>query len=159
MFSREAGLILVALCAGTATAHAASGSISDPKGDYPDIVKLAYDNARSKVVMTTTYAGDGQNGRAQNESFYMRWGSSKPKYYQVFLSPQIGMEELRYSGSAGEVSCRGLVVKHPTRRSTKVTVPRSCLDKAPNKLRFQAIATEGLASEDETKISKRTARG
>jgi hypothetical protein len=157
MYGKQAVLVLSLLCAGTATAHAASGSISDPKGDYPDIVKFAYSNAKSKVVMTATYAGDGVDGRAQNESFYMRWGSNKS--YQVFLSPQIGAKELRWSGATKPVACKRLTVKHPTSRSTKVTVPRSCLGKAPGKLRFQGIATEGTSSMDKTRISKPVKRG
>jgi hypothetical protein len=159
MFRREAGFIVLALFTATGIAHAASGSLTDKKGDYPDIVKLAYDNAQSKVVMTATYAGDGQNGRAQNESFYMRWGSSGQKYYQVFLSVPGNVKELRFSGSAKNVSCKGMVIKRPTARSTKVILPRSCISKAPDKLRFQAIATEGLYSKDETKTSAAIARG
>jgi hypothetical protein len=159
MLRKEATLVLAAFLASSATAYAASGALTDPKGDYPDIVKLAYDNGDSKVVMTATYAGDGMNGRAQNESLYMRWGSSAQKYYQVFLSAPDSTKELRYSGSSRKVACRGLRVKHPTARSTKVIVPRSCIGKAPDKLRFQAIATEGLFSKDETKVSKAVARG
>lgn len=155
MYEKQVALILSVLSVGTGTANAASGSISDPKGDYPDIVGFAYDNAESRVVMTATYAGGGFNGRAQNESLYMRWGSGK--YYQVFLST--GMKELRYSGATKPVACKGLTVKHPTSRRTKVSVPRSCLRKAPDKLRFQAIATEGLSSADQTKVSKLIARG
>jgi len=57
------------------------------------------------------------------------------------------------------VVCKGLTVKYPTKLSTKVIVPRSCVKKAPDKLRFQGIATEGLNNRDETKISKAVARG
>lgn len=156
MVRKVAGLALVSLLtAGSAVAHAASGSLTDPKGDHPDIVKLAYVNAQSKVVMTMTYAA----GHAQNESFYMRWGSRMQHHYQVFLSPTAGMKELRFSGSEQDVSCKGMVVKRPTARSTKVVIPRSCLKKAPNKLRFQGLATAGLFSSDETKLSKAIARG
>lgn len=152
MFSKAAGIALVSLLVGAASAHAASGSLNDPRGDYPDIVKLAYNNAQSKVVMTMTYAG----GHAQNESFYMRWGK-RGKHYQVFASPSAGLEELRFSGET--VACKKLSVKRPSAVKTKVVVPRSCLKKAPDKLRFQGIATEGLFSADETKVSKKIARG
>jgi len=156
---RKAGVMLGAvLAAGTATAYAGSGSLDDPKGDYPDIVKLAYKNADAKVVMTATYSGDGYEGRAQNESFYMRWGSSG-KYYQVFLNNPSESKALRFSGKDKDIACGGLRVKRPTGRSTKVIVPRSCITKAADKLRFQAVATEGLYSKDETKVSKAVKRG
>jgi hypothetical protein len=141
-----------------ATARADSGSLADPGGDFPDIVKVSFDNARTKVVMAMTYTG----GRPQNESFYVRWGSAG-RSYQVFLSPSAGLKELRYySGSSAaqkKVACGGLVVRKPTSRSTAVTIPRSCLKKAPDALRFQGIATAGLSSSDQTKVSKLTARG
>lgn len=141
-----------------ATAHADSGSLTDPKGDFPDIVKLRYDNAASKVVMTMTYSGS----RPQNESFYLRWGSTG-RSYQVFVSRPAGLRELRYhAGSTAatkKVACSGLAVRRPTSTSTSVTIPRSCLSKAPNALRFQGIATEGLMSADQTRISASTARG
>jgi hypothetical protein len=155
MIGKAAGVVLIGLLTGSAAAYAASGSLSDPKGDSPDIVKLAYDNARSKVFMTMTYG----SFRPQNESFYMRWGT-RDRHYQVFVTRTSGgTKELRYSGAEKKVTCGGLLVKHPTSRSTKVVIPRSCLSKAPDKLRFQGIATEGLFSMDETKVSKAIARG
>lgn len=153
MIRKLTGAGLAVLIAATGTAYAASGSLSDPKGDFPDIVKLAFTNGDRSVVMTMTYSGM----RAQNESFYMRWGSNASKSYQVFISPSAGKKELRLNSK--KVSCGKLVVKQPTKLSTKVKVPRSCLKKAPDKLRFQGIATEGLYSKDETKISKAIARG
>ena len=68
--------VVGALLTSSAAAYAASGSVTDPKGDYPDIVKLGYVNAKSKVTMTMTLAGD----HAQNESFYLRWGSKGTSY-------------------------------------------------------------------------------
>lgn len=120
--------------------------------------ELSYDNAVSKVTMKLTYA----EIPAQNESFYMRWGTAG-KRYQVFNSPSAGMRELRYysgtSATPKKVACSGLKVTHPSSASTKAVVPRSCLKKAADKLRFQGVATEGLSSSDETKISKAIARG
>lgn len=135
-------------------AHAASGSMSDPSGDLPDIIKLTYANKADRVVMAVTYEGY----RAQNESFYMRWGRNASKSYQVFVSQASGLQELRLNGS--KVACRSLKVSHnPDTLVTRTVVPRSCLSKAPNKLRFQAIATEGLYSADETKLSAGVAHG
>ena len=135
-----------------ASAHAASGSVSDPAGDYPDILKLTYANKSAKVVMTMKYAG----ARPQNESFYIKYG--EPKNYQVFVSGGIGMEELRFNSK--KVPCGGLAVSHDASLlKTKVVVPRSCLSKAPNKLKFQGIATEGLSSSDKTALSPWVKRG
>jgi hypothetical protein len=153
MLRKLAGVGLAVLVAGSTAAYADSGSLNDPRGDFPDIVKLRYNNADGKVVMKMTYAGT----RAQNESFYMRWGKGASKYYQVFVSESAGMEELRLNGD--KVKCARLAVKRPSELTTKVVVPRKCLKKAPDKLRFQGIATEGLFSADETKVSKAVARG
>ena len=153
MLKKTAAVIALSL-AGTATAYADSGSITDPAGDYPDIVKLAYNNADSKVVMKLTYS----EVAAQNESFYMRWGS-EDEAYQVFVSESSGLEELRYHGNGKAVKCDELRVRRPDDNVTKAIVPRSCIGKAPGKLRFQGIATEGLFSADETKTSKAIPRG
>jgi len=138
--------------------HAATGSLTDPKGDFPDIVKLSYGNGSSKVTMKMTYAG----ARPQNESFYLKWGTTG-KRYQVFDSPSAGIRELRYyrakNASPKRIDCRGLRVTQPSASSTKVVIPRGCLTKAADKLRFQGIATEGLMSSDETKVSKAVVRG
>jgi hypothetical protein len=143
--------LLVAGLGVPSPAHAAPGSLSDPKGDYPDIVRLAWNNAQTRVVMKMTYA----EFRAQNESFYMRFGANS---YQVFVSSSAGIEQLRYNGNAR--ACDGLRVRHSaTALRTTVVVPRGCLRRAPDRLRFQGIATEGLTSADETRISGRVARG
>ncbi len=82
MFRRTAGVVVAALLVGSGVANAATGSLTDPKGDYPDIVKLSFSNGSSKVTMTMTYAG----AHPQNESFYMEWGKAG-KRYQVFNNP------------------------------------------------------------------------
>jgi hypothetical protein len=158
MFRKTAGVVVAALLAGGGVANAATGSLTDPKGDYPDIVKLSYSNGSSKVTMTMTYAG----AHPQNESFYMEWGKTG-KRYQVFNSPSASIRELRYYGgtnaAAKRTTCSGLRLTQPSATSTKVIIPRRCLTKAADKLRFQGIATEGLTSSDETKVSKALARG
>ena len=137
---------------GGTQAQANSGSISDPSGDLPDIVELAYNNADRKVVMTMTYSGF----RAQNESFYMRWGDGK--YYQVFRA--FGQDPLLRLNDPGNVkNCDGLKVREPSELKTEVTIPRSCLKKAPDKLKFQGIATEGVSNSDQTRVTKAIARG
>jgi hypothetical protein len=139
-------------------AHAAAGTITDPRGDGdPDIVKVTYSNAKSQIKMSMTYA---DISLAQNESFYLRWGAGKS--YQVFNSN--GLRELRYYASKNaaskRVACAGLKVARQTAKdTTAVTIPRSCLKKAPDKVRFQGIATMGLSLKDETKTSKLIARG
>ena len=158
MVRKTAGVAVLMLLAGGGVATAATGSLTDPKGDFPDIVKLSYSNGSSKVTMTMTYA----DFRPQNESFYLKWGTSG-KRYQVFNSPSAGIRELRYyrakNTAAKRIGCSGLRVTQPSAKSTKVVVPRGCLTKAADKLRFQGIATEGLMASDETKVSQAVARG
>jgi hypothetical protein len=158
MFCKAAGVAVAVVLAGGGVATAATGSLTDPKGDLPDIVKLAYANGSSKVTMTMTHAG----ARPQNESFYLRWGT-KGARYQVFDSPSAGLRELRYyrtaNATAKHVACGGLRVTQPSAKTTKVVVPRSCIKQAPDRLRFQGVATLGLMSADETKVSKPVARG
>jgi hypothetical protein len=158
MFRKTAGFAVAALLAGGGVANAATGSLTDPKGDFPDIVKLSYGNGSSKVTMTMTYTG----ARPQNESFYLTWGTKRQRY-QVFNSPSAGIRELRYyrarNAAAKRIGCSGLRLTQPSAKSTRVVIPRGCLPKAADKLRFQGIATEGLMSSDETKLSKAVARG
>lgn len=147
-----AAIAVAASLVGGAQAHADSGSVNDPSGDFPDIIKLAYNNDDSRVVMTMTYSGF----RAQNESFYMRWGDGK--YYQVFRP--IGQDpQLRLNDPSSVKNCDGLKAREPSDVTTKVIIPRSCLKRAPDKLKFQGIATEGLANADETETTKAIARG
>lgn len=139
-------------------ALAATGHVTDPKGDLPDIRRLDYDNAQRKVVMTLTFANVGD---AQNRSFYLQWG--KPKKYQVFDSPSAGITELRFFTDASSfraVDCDGLrVVEKPAANTVKATVPRACLPKAPDRLKFKGVATLGLMSSDQTALSGWVARG
>jgi len=158
MVRKTACIAVAALFAGGGAANAATGSLTDPEGDFPDIVKLSYGNGSGKVTMKMSYA----DARPQNESFYLKWGTAG-KRYQVFNSPSAGIRELRYyssaNASAKRIDCGGLKVTEPSALTTKVVIPRSCLKKAADKLRFQGIATEGLMSSDETKVSKAVARG
>lgn len=132
---------------------AASGFVTDAAGDFPDIRRLAYSNAATTVVMTMRYASLAE---AQNESFYIRWGTSAN--YQVFNSPSAGLRELRFNGT--RVRCADLrVTRLPDIQSTRVVVPRTCLSRAPDRLKFQGIATAGLHSVDETVVSPWVRRG
>jgi hypothetical protein len=149
---------LIALPA--SAAHAAGGSLSDPKGDGdPDIVSLTYANKPKAVRMSMTYA---DIALAQNESFYLRWGAGKS--YQLFSSDSAGIRELRYYSSKSAlpkvVRCSGLTVTHQTAQDrTRVKIPRTCLAHAPKKLKFQGIATMGLSSSDQTKVTGKIAQG
>ncbi len=139
-------------------ALAATGHITDPSGDVPDITRLNYDNAQRKVVMTLKFA---DVALAQNRSFYIQWG--KPQKYQVFDSPSAAISELRFvraDGTFAKVACDGLKVTEDAGTNTvKAVVPRSCLPKAPNQVRFKGIATMGLTDKDETKVSPLMKRG
>jgi hypothetical protein len=146
-------LLFAFTCLLAPAAVAASGSVTDPAGDFPDIRRLSYSNATSQVVMTMRYASLAD---VQNESFYIRWGTSAS--YQVFNSPSAGLRELRFNGT--RVRCADLrVTRLPDIQSTRVVVPRRCLPQAPKRLKFQGIATQGMQSVDETVVSPWVARG
>jgi hypothetical protein len=139
-------------------AIAASGHITDPAGDLPDIRRLSYDNAQRKVEMTLKF---GSVAEAQNRSFYIQWG--KPKKYQVFDSPSAGITQLRFftdADSFRSVSCDGLrVVENTDANTVRAVVPRTCIAKAPDRLRFKGIATMGLSLSDQTSVSPWAKRG
>ncbi|MDN5893687.1 MAG: hypothetical protein L0H93_06630 [Nocardioides sp.] len=137
---------------GAAPATAATGTLTDPRGDLPDIVRLSWTNAPRQVTIKMTFAG----AFAQVDSFYMRWG--KARSYQVFYAPATKHKELRLDGRT--VRCPKLKVAH--HRATHVstaTVPRACIPKAPNKLRFQGVATYGLFNSDQTRTSAPVRKG
>jgi len=139
-------------------AMAASGHITDPSGELPDILRLNYSNAQGKVVMTLKFASVED---AQNRGFWIQWG--EPQKYQVFDSPSAAISELRFhraNGTFAKVACTGLnVTEDATTNTVKAVVPRSCLPKAPNQVRFKGIATMGLTEKDETKVSPLMKRG
>jgi len=136
-------------------AMAGKGHITDPSGELPDILRLDYNNAKSKITMKMKVAS------AQNQSFYMLGGK---KSYQVFYSPSRSSKpELRYqskNAATKQVTCTSLkLTELPTQRSTQVVIPRTCIAKAPDQLQFQGIATSGLSLFDETKLSPKVKRG
>ena len=156
--------IAIAVCApallllSAPQAVAASGQITDPGGDLPDITRLNYSNAQGKVVMTLKFASVAD---AQNRSFYIQWG--QPQKYQVFDSPSAAISELRFhraNGTFAKVACAGLQVTEDAGTNTvRAVVPRSCLPKAPDRVRFKGIATQGLSLSDQTKVSPLVNRG
>ena len=139
-------------------AMAASGHITDPSGELPDILRLNYSNAQGKVVMTLKFASVEE---AQNRSVWIQWG--EPQKYQVFDSPSAAISELRFhraNGTFAKVACAGLQVTEDAGTDTvKAVVPRSCLPKAPNRVRFKGIATQGLSLSDQTRLSPLVNRG
>ena len=139
-------------------AQAETGRVTDPHGDFPDIWRLDYNNAQNKVVMTMKVASLAD---AQNESFYIQWGTAKK--YQVFYSPSADITDLRFFRDADtfrSVACGGLrVTDDADANTTKAVVPRSCLPQAPDRLRFKGIATQGTSLSDGTSVSPFAARG
>ncbi len=155
-----AGTMIASALVGT-PAQAAAGSISDPRGDaYPDVLKLAFVNGDAAVKMTMTHV---DVDAAESEWFFIHWGTVG-KRYAVLESRSAGQRELLYYSGASAVpvpkACAGLKVIHRDAYDrTKVVIPRSCISKAPNGLRFSGKATAGIRSFDETKKSPRIARG
>ena len=137
-------------------AFGASGSLSDPDDDtLADVLKLSFANKDDRAVVKMAYDGY----RPQVENFYVKWGTAG-KYYKLQRSPN--GTSLWYSNGSeeSEKTCAGDRVRHDedTYVSTG-TVPRSCMPRAPGRVRFQGIVTEGLSDFDETRTSSRVARG
>ena len=148
--------LAVALSLPATAALAASGSLSDPDDDsLVDVLKLSYANKDAKAVVKMTYDGY----RPQTENFYVKWGSDG-KYYKLQHSPN--GTRLWFSNGSGETekTCDGDKVSYDADSyvSTGV-VPRSCMPKAPDSVKFQGIATEGLYEMDKTKTSAAVDRG
>lgn len=148
-------LALAALVAAPGS-FGASGSLSDPDDDsLADVLRLSYANQNRKAVIRMEYDGH----RPQVENFYVRWGTSG-KYYKLQRGPN--GTSLWYSNGSGESerTCDDARVRHDGDTFVSAgTVPRSCLPQAPDKVKFQGIATEGLFSSDRTRISPRVDRG
>ena len=140
-----------------APAFAASGSLTDPDDpSIADVLRLGYDNRANKVVMKMSYDAH----RPQVENFYVKWGTAG-KYYKLQRSAGNGTT-LWFSNGSGESkrACAGDKVTHnaDTVVSTAV-IPRSCMPRARDKVKFQGVVTEGLFDSDQTKTSPGVARG
>lgn len=148
--------IAVAMLMPASAAFAASGSLNDPDDDtIADVLKLSYANKDAKVVMRMTYDGD----RPQVENFYVKWGTDG-KYYKLQRSPNGTTLWFNNGASESEKSCSSDNLSHnsDTFVSTGV-IPRSCMSRAPDKVKFQGFVTEGLFDSDQTKTSAGVARG
>lgn len=154
---RPAATVLATLLALTLlapSAHAAKVTVTDPSGDYPDIVKMSGNNAKKRLVMTVSF-GEGAVDFL-NASAYIRSGK---RIYQAFdATAGDGFRELRFKGK--KVPCRGLkVARNADAGTVRFIIPRRCVPKLRAKVRFKAVATEGLMSSDETKWSNKVKRG
>lgn len=159
LFQSTIGTVFGVLALAAPPAVAETGHIADPAGDFPDIRRLDYNNAQAKVTLTLTF---DDSSAAQNQSFYLQWG--QPKRYQVFFSPGVDITELRFYRSATAVprtvACPGLrVTEDAGDETTKAVIPRTCIDKAPDTLRFKANSNAGVGLEDITKLSPKVKRG
>jgi hypothetical protein len=93
------------------------------------------------------------------ENFYVKWGTAG-KYYKLQRSPSGTTLWFNNGSSESEKSCSNAEVSHnsDTFVSTGV-IPRSCMSRAPDKVKFQGVVTEGLFDHDQTKTSAGVARG
>ena len=148
-------LALAALVAAPA-AFGASGSLNDPDDNtLADVLRLSYANKEDKVVVRMSY----DDYRPQVENFYVKWGTSG-RYYK--LQRSTNGTSLWYSNGSeeSERSCAGDRVRHDDETFVSTgTVPRSCMPRAPGRVKFQGIVTEGLFDSDQTRTSSRVARG
>lgn len=155
---RTAVLLPLALAALLpAPALAASASLTDPDdASIADVLRLSYDNGANKVVMEMTYDAH----RPQVENFYVKWGTAG-EYYKLQRSAGTGTT-LWFSNGSGESKrpCTGDKVTHNANTVVSTAgIPRSCMPKAPDKVKFQGVVTEGLFASDRTKTSPGVARG
>jgi hypothetical protein len=150
-------LLLVTVLMLPARAWAASGAINDPDDtSLADVLRLAYANNSGKVVMRMTYDGF----RPQVENFYVKWGTSG-RAYKLQHSEANGTTLWYDNGSSeGQRACDGAVVAYDADRFvSKAVIPRSCMPRARDRVKFQGIVTEGLFESDATRTSTGVARG
>lgn len=148
--------VAIAVLIAATSAHAASGSLTDPDDEsLADVLKLSYANKDNKAVIKMTYDGY----RPQVENFYVSWGT-QGKYYKLQSSPNGTSLWFNNGSSESEKACGDDKVSHDSETfvSTGV-IPRSCIPKAPDRVKFQGIVTEGLFESDQTAVSARVARG
>jgi hypothetical protein len=158
-------LVLIAtLAAGViaSPALAATTSVTDPAGDSdPDILKLTLANRQAKVVLKQKYA---DIDLVQAESLFIKWG--KATHYRVNIgnydSDPALEKRLWLVTSAGDTrkKCGDLTFSQSADTDlTIVRVPRSCLSKAPDKIRAKGVASMGQYNSDATKLTPYAARG
>ncbi len=152
--------MVVGVLALAAPAGAAVTSVTDAKGDYPDILKLTLDNQQSKVVLKMKYDNVKD---VMVDTFYIKWGDAT--HYRLNLGNYDSDDQLekRLSLSTNdgdkEKSCSDMSAKRISDTDiTKFTVARDCLPKAPNKIFAKGVA-KGMFSVDETKNTDKVDRG
>ena len=149
-------LALAALVAAPA-AFGASGSLNDPDDDtLADVLRLSYANKEDKVVVRMSYDDVPATGR----ELLREVGAPRAATTSSSAAPTAP----RSGTPTGRRSPRRAVpaIGCGTTRDSSVstgTVPRSCMPRAPGRLKFQGIVTEGLFDFDETRTSSRVARG
>jgi hypothetical protein len=136
-------------------AYAGSGSVADPRGDFPDIVRLTLHNGDAQVVVRQRYA---YLDVVRTESVQLRWG--RRVHYRLDARNRDGDAALepvlRLSTPDGvrRQRCAGLRVRRSSATDVAVyTVPRSCLRRAPGRLRAEGFAAAGSFDTDETALT------
>jgi hypothetical protein len=142
-------------------AYAGSGSVADPRGDFPDIVRLTLHNGESDVVVRQRYT---YLDIVRSESVQLRWG--RPVHYRLEARNTDGDAALepvlRLSTPEGirRQRCPGLQVLRSTATDVALyTVPRSCLPRAPGRLRAKGFAAAGSFDTDRTALTPWVAQG
>jgi hypothetical protein len=151
----------LAVAVSTGPSFAATTSVTDPSGDYPDIRKLTLENKQTKVVLTQKYT---DIELVQVETLYIKWQGTT--YYRINRGnydddPQAEVRFILVTEDGDkEKSCPDLNVSRSNSTDTAIyRVPRSCIPKAADRVKAQGVASAGVSSSDQTKVTDRIARG
>ena len=157
-------LVVVAALAVLATAAPAFAEtvyVTDAAGDTPDIRRLTLDNRQSTVVLKQKYA---DLDFVQVESLYIKWGDAT--HYRVNIGNYDADDALEKrlwlvtADGEDRKACGDLMFEHDADEDrTTVRVPRSCIPRAPNRIRAKGVASMGLYENDQTSLTPYASRG
>ena len=143
---RAVAVLLVTVVALALLSVSAAAESQTVKGTG-DLKKLVGNNGRSAV--TATLVGFGGPCSAKSFDVIIGWGTKAYEVQAACVAGQKWFGGLLYNpdNSGGErarkrVSCRGFSLKYAAAtKSWKAVVPRSCMSKAPNRIR---VKVEGI---------------
>ena len=157
-------VVLAAFCVflGAAPALAATTSVTDASGDYPDIRKLTLANNEHAVVLKQRYA---ELDEVQTESLLIKWGDQTHyKVSRANYDSDVALETrlllVSPTGEEQTKSCADMTVsRNQETETSRFRVPRSCLAKAEDSVFAKGFATQGFIFADATRRTDKVDRG